>query len=74
MKASMVGDKMLPESLSDFDKLLDNGGETYINCSECGEVFSDDNTKSPAGWRETQMSGMCEACFDALHEEEEDES
>lgn len=30
----------------------------------CEQPFSDKNTHSADGWRETQISGMCEDCFD----------
>jgi hypothetical protein len=41
-------------------------------CISCGQPFTDGNVHSDAGWRETQISGMCEDCFDTLLEEEED--
>jgi hypothetical protein len=40
-------------------------------CLECKQPFSDRNTHSEAGWKETQISGLCEDCFDALFEEEQ---
>ena len=39
-----------------------------VKCSFCGEPFSPNNVKSVPGWKETQISGMCETCFDALFE------
>lgn len=36
------------------------------HCVDCKEIFSDRNVYSEEGWRETQMSGMCEICFDNL--------
>lgn len=35
-----------------------------IRCACCGEPFSDANVHTPDGWKETQISGMCETCFD----------
>jgi hypothetical protein len=45
----------------------------YLNCVECGQPFTDKNVHSQAGWLETQISGFCEDCFDALFDEDEDE-
>lgn len=33
-------------------------------CSSCGEEISFSNTISPEGWREVDLSGICEKCFD----------
>lgn len=33
-------------------------------CSSCGEEISFSNTISPEGWREVNLSGICEKCFD----------
>ena len=38
-------------------------------CIQCKQVFSDVNVHTPAGWRETQLSRLCEVCFDAVYEE-----
>jgi len=35
-------------------------------CIKCGEAFSDKNTHTAMGWKETRISGMCEDCFDKL--------
>ena len=43
---------------------------TNVSCYACGEVFSPANTHTVQGWKETQISGMCEDCFDALFEED----
>ncbi len=45
----------------------------FYNCVECKEPFTAKNTYSDAGWRETQLSGLCENCFDAAFEDMEDE-
>lgn len=44
----------------------------YIKCTNCNKPFSNENTYSKEGWKETQISGMCEKCFDSLFEEVED--
>lgn len=47
----------------------------YKECIECHQAFSNQNVYSMAGWRETQISGLCELCFDNITniEEPEDE-
>ena len=42
-------------------------------CIECREEFSNKNTHSPAGWRDTQIIQMCEDCFDGMFERDEGE-
>lgn len=39
------------------------------HCIDCHEGFSSVNTHTALGWRETQISGFCERCFDAIFEE-----
>lgn len=39
-------------------------------CIECKERFSDKNVYSSAGAKETQISGLCEQCFDKITVEE----
>lgn len=38
--------------------------EKAMCCSSCGEEISFSNTISPDGWREVDISGICEKCFD----------
>lgn len=48
----------------------------YTHCVYCKEEFSKENVFTQEGAVETQISGMCEQCFDAIFEyydEEEDE-
>lgn len=44
-------------------------------CLLCKQVFSNKNVYSAAGWKETQISGLCEKCFDGwlrpLNEDEQ---
>lgn len=40
-----------------------------VQCFVCHEHFSGDNVFSREGWRETQISTMCEKCFDTILEE-----
>lgn len=55
--------------LEDFE-LRKAKGLPIIDCVQCGEAFSALNVFTPAGARETQISGLCERCFDGLFEEE----
>lgn len=43
----------------------------YCECIECKKPFTQKNVHSLEGWAETQISGMCEDCFDALFADEE---
>lgn len=45
----------------------------YTECLECSSSFSPDNTSSEQGWKETQISGLCENCFDDIFCEEMEE-
>lgn len=38
----------------------------YSQCILCKSEFSELNVYSEEGWRETQLSGMCELCFDKV--------
>lgn len=72
MKHSIRGGK-LPESQGDFELLKAKHETRYTNCVECGAGFTGANVVSCGGWRETQISGMCENCFDQMLEEESDD-
>lgn len=61
----------LPDSLEDFLALASQNRLRYLRCVDCNAPFSLANVHSPAGWRETQISGMCETCFDALFADDE---
>lgn len=46
-------------------------GKTPQNCCvACKQPFSTKNVFTPAGWNETGISRMCEACFDKAVTEE----
>jgi hypothetical protein len=62
--------RLLPESEADFVQLKAEGKLKYEKCDLCGQGFSASNTKTAAGWRETQISDTCETCFDKLYEED----
>lgn len=44
-------------------------GRLLIGCVQCTEAFTARNVFTEAGWRETQISGMCEKCWDTLFAE-----
>jgi len=45
----------------------------HASCVACKDRFSDANCFTQAGWQETQISGLCERCFDQICAEEDDE-
>lgn len=63
---------MLPESYIELLRLADAGDPVRLSCFKCKTPFSPDNTHSKAGWRETQISSFCEACYDKLFSEDGD--
>lgn len=72
MKNSIVEPgKKLPESEEEFQQLKQAGIAKYVACRTCKKEFSKLNTHSTLGWRETQITGDCEDCFDALFGEYE---
>ena len=56
----------LPRSYYEFAILAAEDPETITECECCREHFSPCNVHTRAGWEETQISGMCEDCFDGL--------
>lgn len=46
--------------------------DPYTQCVCCNEPFSEKNVFTHLGAKETQLSGMCEACFDAMFEDDEE--
>ena len=51
---------------------IKNVNMKYHKCICCGKPFSHDNCYSLAGWKETQISGLCELCFDGCTKEIEE--
>lgn len=35
-------------------------------CVSCGEKFSNKNVFTKVGWKETEISGICEKCWDGV--------
>jgi len=71
MKDSIVHDKQLPENLTDYEELKRNDALQYDCCCSCGFIFTTMNVHTREGWLETQISGMCEECWDDMCEEME---
>lgn len=44
------------------------------HCMLCHEPFSTVNVFTPEGAKETQISGICESCFDSLFDEDGEDS
>ena len=56
----------LPKSQIELQSLIQSGNHRYRLCIECHHQFTTRNVWTEDGWRETQISGLCEACFDEL--------
>lgn len=41
----------------------------FTSCLRCKNAFSDSNVFTSLGWKETQISGFCETCFDTVTKE-----
>ncbi len=61
-----------PENIEEFRDLAATSGKTFLKCITCEQPFTKENVTTAAGWRETQISGICEECFDSLFEDDED--
>lgn len=71
MRPSLQQGKLLPESEEDFKELTERLlAGTYVHlhtsCTMCHHFFSTTNTFSAKGWAETQISQLCEECFNGL--------
>ena len=73
MKKSLDGIHLLPESLEDAEQLALAGAQRFKTCCDCGKpLHVATAADTPAGWRETQISGMCEPCFEGLFGSDEE--
>jgi hypothetical protein len=71
MKQSILSTHSLPESYAEFQELKP---PRYTHCQICREGFNPGNVGSSLSWRETQISGICEVCWDKLFKVEGDEA
>jgi len=60
---------LLPDSEADFADNYD--AMKFKHCMNCSKGFTPENVQSRLGWRETQLSGFCETCFDGLFKDDE---
>jgi hypothetical protein len=75
MRDSLKPGRKLPESYGEFLVLLSDPlyrNKLVLKCYACAKPFNNACVQTPAGWRETQISNMCETCFDMLFEVEDD--
>lgn len=63
---------LLPESEADFRQLEATRKAPYMACISCKLPFTAERVKTSAGWKETQISGMCEVCYDELFSDAQD--
>ena len=42
----------------------------FVSCLHFGEQFSPANVHTRMGWRESQISGWCENCFDDVFKDD----
>lgn len=62
----------------DFQKLKTDlekearGDTPAGHCLECKEPFSSANVFTPAGWKETSISNLCERCWDSMFAEDDE--
>ncbi len=61
------GHRLSRASVRDVDYWVEQQPRRF-HCRCCGLPFSDANVFSDAGWLETQISGLCEVCFDTYGE------
>jgi hypothetical protein len=41
-------------------------------CIQCNDPFTDENVYTDKGWKESQISGLCERCWNAMPQEPEE--
>jgi hypothetical protein len=70
MKTSIRTGLPLPTCQADFEWIKEIHKASYTNCIECGGPFGAHNVASTNGWKETQISGLCENCWEELFAED----
>lgn len=53
-----------PTSEPAFKLAIARGEPLWTHCKSCGNAFGNENTHTPAGWKDTQITGWCEDCYD----------
>lgn len=59
-------DSLFPASSLQPEPLPPVGYRGKTHCLLCSNKFTNENVYSKMGWRETQISGFCELCFDKV--------
>lgn len=57
----------LPASLDEFTR--NRAQMKHLACIDCHTPFNSLNVHTYLGWKETQISGLCEDCFDNLFDD-----
>lgn len=60
-----------PTSEALFKHAIAQGLPLWTHCSRCDQEFSNSNTHSAEGWKDTQIIGWCEDCSDEIFKDEE---
>lgn len=55
-----------PNSFTEFNQAKETGIPVWHECIECARPFDESNVHTVLGWRETQITGYCEDCYDAI--------
>lgn len=71
MRKSIIENEMLPETEGEYVHLRERGNLKFMKCVDCNQPFHHSNVFTPAGWSETQISGICESCFDGIFKDNE---
>ena len=61
-----MADRELPSSEMQFQALRAKGLAQFCTCITCNNPFTGSNIQTSQGWKETQISGICETCFDDM--------
>lgn len=61
-----------PTCYEEFQNYKKAGVHIQCTCLSCQAEFSPKNVHTGLGWKETQISGYCEDCWDNLFKEDED--
>jgi hypothetical protein len=70
MAKEMPGECVASNLLTPYEYFTQNLDKMkYTSCIECEQTFSNANVHTLDGWGGTQISGLCEICFDELMED-----
>ncbi len=58
---------------TDVAEIIQRRGRYFKGCVMCSESFTTLNVNTREGWLETQISGMCESCWDKTFAEPSDD-